>query len=692
MFKKAYEFAYDAHYNQKRNSGQPFFDHPLEVSRILIDYHMDISTICGGLLHDVPEDTDISVNEVELIFGSEVAQLVDGVTKISGIDFDSFEIKQAENLRKIVVSMVNDIRVILIKFADRLHNMRTIQYLPEWKRKRIALETRDIYAPLAHRLGINKISTELEDQALKTLDLPAFQAIQKKLNSDHDARAQIVRKVINKIRTELKKNDIVPVKIYDSQKHCYNTYTKMIERKLPCEEIKDNFSIKVILNDVDDCYFALGIVHKSFVPVHDRFKDYIATPKSNLYQSLHTSVIGPDGNVVEIQIKTQEMDVISEIGVINNWLGSKGKINKKDIEKQFLWLRKILELKDDSNEPADFLEDFKSDLVHDELFVFTPKGDLQRLPRGATPVDFAFHIHSDIGFYCIGAKVNHKMVPLNSQLKNGDIVEIITSDKLQPNPEWIQFVVTAKARSKIKRWMKDIKVNQHTRLGHELLTTELQKLNLHSSDQEMEEIAQSFGMDDTDQLYASIGRHDIHVRHVVTKVLADSIHEGPTNFLPAAIVRQPDANGNCIKVNGDDNATIFIAPCCSPIPGDRILGFFKKGVGVEIHRTECQHMVELMQRPENSVHVEWDSDKQKIFSVRLKIIAQNKPDFLLNLSETIAKFKITMVDMTLNADTSIIHSKLTLGVKNLNQLTQIMTSVLNIKGVVSIERISGEEI
>ena len=491
------------------------------------------------------------------------------------------------------------------------------------------------------------------------------------------------------ITKELKKNNILPIRIYDAPKHFYNTYQKMTYRDLPYTEISDNFAIKIIINEIEHCYSALGIVHKLFTPLHDRFKDYIATPKSNLYQSLHTAVIGPDGKVVEIQIKTEKMDLIAELGVIYNWLNSKGTIKKKVIQDQYILLKKVLELKDDTNEPDDFVENFKGDLVHDEVFIFTPKGDLQRLPRGATPVDFAFHIHSDIGFHCIGAKVNRKIVPLSYQLQNGDIIEIITSKKHQPDPAWIQFVVTAKARSKLKRYLKELKQHKYTKLGRRLLEAELKKFYLDMTDADVGEITQSFGMDTADQLYAAIGGNEINVKKVVTKFLADLKNEGPLDTLlepePAADIRQGDA----ICVDGMDE-TIHLAYCCQPIPGDRILGFLKIGGGVEVHRTECRYIVELMQTPQNSVQVEWAVEKNRKFLSTIKIIAHSRQDFLIDLSALLADCKVNVVNMVLSSQTEVVHNQIAIEVKSLSQLKQVMTGIMKIHGVISVARVNGD--
>ncbi len=404
LLKKAYYFSYEAHDDQLRKSGEPYFEHPLEVARILVDLRLDVSTICGGMLHDVAEDTGVTLEEVEEQFNAEIATLVDGVTKISELKFDSVEMRQAENFRKMIISMIKDIRVILIKFADRLHNMRTIEFLPERKRKRIARETLEVYAPLAHRLGIGKVKWELEDLAFKTLNNQSYESLVNQVTEKRNEREKYIKRIANPVRKELKKQQI-EARISGRPKHFFSIYSKMQRRRLPFEEIQDLLAIRVIVTKVEECYFVLGIVHSLFTPIHERFDDYIATPKSNMYQSLHTTVIGPEGKIVEIQIRTEEMHQTAEEGIAAHWRYKDGKVKEDELDKHFVWLRKILEWQQDAPDSTEFMENLKIDLFQDEVFVFTPKGDLYRLPAGSTPVDFAFSVHTDVGLHCLALRL-----------------------------------------------------------------------------------------------------------------------------------------------------------------------------------------------------------------------------------------------------------------------------------------------
>ncbi len=690
LIRKAYNFSYKAHQDQLRSSGKPFFEHPLAVSMILTDYQMDTATICSALLHDVAEDSGVTIEEVEDLFGEEIALLVDGVTKIGGINFENFETKQAENFRKMIISMVKDIRVILIKFADRLHNMRTLDYLPSRKRKRIAAETMDVYAPLAHRLGITKIVSELEDRVFKTLHPKKYDFIEKKISDDSPSREQYVAKISAQIKNDLKKIDITNVNILCEIKNLFKIYEKMKYRDLPFEEITDAFTVKILVDKVEQCYFVLGVVHNLFTPVHDHFKDYIATPKSNLYQSLHTTVIGPNGKMTDIQIRTQNMDLRAENGIAFHWITNKGKINKSEIEQQYAWLRRILEWQQESKDSGDFMENLKNDLFRDEVFVFTPNGDLHRLPRESTAVDFAFSVHTDVGYHCIGAKTNRKIVPLNYQLKNGDVVEILTSNKAQPNPEWLKFIKTSKAKSKIKRWVKDAIFEQSLQLGKDLLSIELNKINISEQDLNLTGIAQSYGLDDINQLHIALGKAELNVKEVLEKISPEQHSDKSNKKNNGKSSKHPKTSKNGIRIQGENNFLIAFGDCCQPIPGDRILGFMSRGRGIEIHRCDCTRISYLLQHPEKKVHVEWDVDKDRQFLVKLKVFADNRPNFLKDISESTASIQTNIIRMILNTEGAFIHNTLVIEVKNLNQLTRAINKIRNIDGMISVERLNGD--
>lgn len=689
LLKKAYTFTFDAHKDQLRKSGELYFEHPLEVARILVSLKMDIATICGGLLHDVAEDTGVTLEEVNEEFGPEITTLVNGVTKISELKLENLEKRQAENFRKMIISMVEDIRVILIKFADRLHNMRTIEYLPERKRIRIAQETLDVYAALAHRLGIAKVKWELEDLALKTLNPKAYEDLVRKITEKRDEREKYIQRLAKPIKRELKKVKI-QANITGRPKHFYSIYQKMIRRKLPFEEIFDLLAIRIIVNKLEDCYFVLGVVHSLFTPVHEKFNDYIATPKSNMYQSLHTKVIGPEGKMVEIQIRTEEMHRTAEEGIAAHWKYKESRSKEDELDKYLVWLRRVLEWQQDVPDSGEFMENLKIDLFHDEVFVFTPRGDLFRLPAGSTPVDFAFAVHTDVGFHCLGAKVNSKIVPLSYQLRSGDTVEIITSNNQHPNRDWIKFVKTSKARTKIKRWIRDSMFEQSLKLGEEMLAKEFKKYGLKKGNDELIEIAGSYGFSDLNQFYAAIGHGDIPTLRIIHKIAPEKTEQPKEETLLKRFIRRTKSSEKGVRVQGIDNMLITFGKCCQPVPGDRIIGFITKGRGVVVHRTDCKNIVQLMKNPDLNIDVEWDVDKDKRFLVRLYMVAHDRKDFLRDVTETISSTDTNIVNVALQTEESFVHNNMLIEVRNLNHLTRIINRLRKIKGIVNVERLDGD--
>ncbi|MFQ5824287.1 MAG: RelA/SpoT family protein [bacterium] len=688
MLHKAFDFSYEAHKDQLRNSGEPYFAHCLEVAKILAELKMDSTTIAGGLLHDVAEDTGVSIEEVEEIFGHDVALLVDGVTKISELRFDSLEERQAENFRKMILSMVKDIRVILIKFADRLHNMRTIEFLPRKKQERIAIETRDVYVPLAHRLGIARIKWELEDLALKSLEPKAYWKLVEKIANKRVERERYIRRVVYPIRKELRKANI-KAKITGRPKHFYSIYGKMQKRQLPFEQIYDLLAIRIIIQKVEECYFVLGIVHNLYTPVHERFKDYIATPKSNFYQSLHTTVIGPDGKMVEIQIRTQEMHRTAEDGIAAHWRYKEGKLKEDELDKHLIWLRQVLEWQQDIKDASEFMENLRIDLFQDEVFVFTPKGDLFKLPLDATPVDFAFAVHTDIGLHCIGAKVNGRIVPLNYKLKSGDSIEIITSPNQKPNPDWIKFVKTSKARSKIKRWIKDSFYEQSLQLGEEIVTKQFKRYNIKKESVDLDEIAQSLNFQNSEQLFASIGRGDTSYHTVINRIAPEKNIEIKDTSPFKKFISRARGSVKGVRVQGIDNLMISFGRCCQPLPGDHILGFITRGRGIVVHRTDCKNILNLIENPERTIKVEWDVDKDKHFMVRLNLLGEDRKNFLRDVSESISQTDTNIVSVEMKAEDTIVHSNFILEVRNLQHLTRVISKISQVQGVISVERLNG---
>ncbi|RKY79240.1 hypothetical protein DRQ15_03320 [candidate division KSB1 bacterium] len=689
LLRKAFNFAFEAHRHQLRRSGQPYIVHCLEVARILTEMEMDDVTITAGLLHDVAEDTGVTLEEVKAEFGEEVALLVDGVTKISELHFNSLEEKQAETFRKMIFSMIRDIRVILIKFADRLHNMRTIQYLPQKKQQRIALETREIYAPLAHRLGIAKIKWELEDLAFKVLNPHQYDELVNKVNERRDEREAYLQRIRKPILQELRKVNI-KAEVTGRPKHLYSIYRKMVMREKPFEEIYDLFAVRIIVKRVEECYSVLGIVHTLFTPIHERFKDYIAIPKSNMYQSIHTTVIGPEGRMVEIQIRTEEMHRTAESGIAAHWRYKEGKQKVDELDEQLVWLRHVLDWQRDVHDAKEFMEDLKISLFQDEIFVFTPKGDLIKLPRGATPVDFAFAVHTDIGYHCIGAKANGKIIPLDTQLQSGDSVEIITSAKQVPNPDWIQFVKTSKARSRIKKWIRDSLFEESIKLGREILEKRLKKLHYKASDEEIIDVAQGMGFPNEKQFLAAIGRGEISVQGVLAKLLPESAKEAKKDdsFFHRFVARaRKSATG--VKIHGLDDLLIHFAKCCHPVPGDRIVGFITRGKGVVVHRADCSNLVKLMEDPDRQIEVKWDVNKDNQFLVGLRLIAEDRKGLLRDISEAIAATDTNIVNIEMKVENSVVVGSLIVQVKNLQHLTRIINKIDNIKNVISVERLNG---
>ena len=687
---KAYQYGKKAHDGQLRKSGDPYFDHCAEVSKILAELKMDTTTIIAGLLHDVVEDTGVSIEDVEQEFGDEVAHLVDGVTKLGDIKFKSRQEKQAGNFRKMLLSVAEDIRVIIIKFADRLHNMRTLEYLPPIKQRRIAIETRDVYAPLAHRLGIAKMKWEMEDLVLKTLDRDAYYRIMKGIAEKRKERESYIDQFSSPIQKQLKEYNL-DAKIIGRPKHFYSIYGKMKRRNKPLDEIYDLLAIRIITDKVEECYTALGVIHQLFTPVQDRFKDFIATPKINGYQSVHTTVIGPDGKMVEIQIRTQEMDKTAEVGVAAHWRyketnGTKEK--EEDVDKQIKWLRELVDiLQNDSDNAKEFMNTLKIDLFKDEIFVFTPKGDLTQLPKGSTPVDFAFEVHTEVGYHCIGAKVNGKIVPLNTTLKSGDTVEIITSETQTPSYSWLKYVKTTKAISSVKRWIRKNQFEESVKLGKEILEKEIRKLNTDINHKKIRNSYDELGYDSENKLYAAIGNGEVTVKDIVQKLTPETevekVDETKEDEKFFSLARKK-AKG--VTVQGISNMMIRFSNCCSPIPGDPIIGFITRGRGVSIHRSDCKNIPALMKDDDRQIEVEWDVMKDQNFMVRLKILAEDRKGFLKNITEALGDYDTNIMSVDLKVEGALLTCLLVIEVEHLKHLNKIMTRLRKIQSLISVER------
>jgi len=689
---KAYELAKNLHKGQKRASGEPYFTHCESVGLILSKWRIDIDTIIAGLLHDSMEDTSISRDELTSEFNSDVTNLIEGVTKLSGIRFNSKKQEQAENFMKMFLSMAKDIRVIIIKFADRLHNMSTIQALPLDKQNRIALETQEIFIPLARRLGMNNVKIKMEDLVLKTLEPKKYNEIKKKLNNTKKQRDKYIDKLIIPINEDLKKNNIKS-SIFGRAKHYSSIIGKIEKRNKKFEEIYDLFAIRIIVEKVPDCYAALGVIHQVYSPFQERFKDYIARPKGNGYQSIHTTVFGIDGRLVEIQIRTLEMDETAEIGVAAHWkYKDSDNSNKKDssLDKQIAWLREIYELlKSEDTSASEILELFKVDLFQDEIFVYTPNGELIELKPGSTPVDFAYQVHTEVGTHCYGAKINDKIVPLNHELKSGDYIEIITSKNKFPNHSWLKFVKTAKAKTHIRRWLKKEEYTQSVKIGKDIIEKELRKLKKISLIKVIKKDTSKLGFGSYDEICSKVGNGKVIISEFIQKhfpselelVKDSSIKSFTSKFIDLARGR---AKG--ITVDGLNDIMIKFGKCCSPIPGDEIVGYLTKGQGVTIHRSECKSSVTKTKSQDRFVTVDWDISSNRTFIVRLKMIFEDRKNLLSDLTEATSVLNIYIKSIDMKAEDTVAICYLIIEITGTNQLDKLIKRLQQVQSIDHIER------
>ena len=682
---KAYEFGERYHNGQKRLSGKPYFSHCLAVANTLAVWKMDLTTIIAGLLHDTVEDTDATIDEISQTFGNDLGNLVNGLTKISGISYSSRKEKQAGNFMKMLLSVAQDMRVIIIKFADRLHNMATIQHMPKIKKHRIAIETRDIYVPLAHRLGMSTVKFQLEDLVFSVLNPTGYKEIESNIKSSKRQRTKYINSIIIPVESELKKYNIVPL-VYGRAKSYASIYGKMINRNKNFEEIYDLYAIRIIVEKIEQCYLALGIVHNLYVPIQDRFKDFIATPKSNGYQSIHTTVIGLKGQKIEIQIRTLQMDETAEIGVAAHWIYKTNK--SSEIDNNVKWLRELLEiLQNESNDPKEFMDLLKIDLYSEEIFVFTPDGDLIQLPINSTPVDFAFHVHTQIGMHCMGAKINHMVVPLNSKLKNGDMVEIITSNKQMPSYGWLKFIVTTKARNEINRFLKKTHNEQSVKLGEEILNKTLRRMKLKNEVGLFKSSFNRFGYSDTNALLIAIGTGIITVREMLRKLkpIEDIKSNGriieETSFFDFSRQRTKG-----IVLDGINNVLINFGKCCNPIPGDDLIGFVTRGRGVTVHRTSCKSLPLLNNESDRLVPVEWNVKSSDQFNVLIKVVGQDYKGWLKDISECISKQNINIASVDIKVNENIAEAKIIVNINNNRQLNRLMKKITNLKNIDYVER------
>lgn len=686
---RAYEFSSKAHEGQFRKNGDPYMSHCVEVAKILADLQLDTVTVASGLIHDVVEDTPITIGEIEKEFGREVAQIVDGLTKIGNLPLNSTEERQVENYRKLLVSIAKDARVIMIKLADRLHNMRTLDWLPEHKRERIAQETMDLYAPLAHRFGMAQVKWELEDLAFKYLEPEAYRALARMVAAKRAEREALVLALKEPLERTLTAAGIPDVEVTGRPKHLWSIHKKMDKRQRPYEEIFDLLAIRVMVNTVPDCYHALGVIHDGWTPVQERIKDYIAQPKSNGYQSLHTTIFGPGRQLYEIQIRTREMHRTAEYGIAAHWRFKENSKSQDELDRHLAWFRQVLELQLDARDPAEFLEFLKLDLYQDEIFVFTPTGDVIQLPRGATPIDFAFGVHTEIGLHCQGAKVNGKIAPLSRELKNSETVEILTSPHARPNRDWLAHVRTGRARHKIRQWLRQEEENSSAKIGREILDREIRRRRLaRTDDSRLEEVAGKLGLNNAHHVIASIGHGDINVGQVLKLLYPDL--EAPDHApRPTAIERLVDrmrGNGRGVKIQGADGLMVRYAQCCQPVPGDEVVGYVTRGRGVSIHRADCPNLLQLMHEPERRLEIDWQEQPGERFLVRLAIEGNDRRQLYADVASAVSSTGTDIRTLELRTTDGRVSGAAVVEVENLVHLQKILKAVRRVKGVTEVAR------
>ncbi len=690
---RAYRFSEQSHQGQQRASGEPYLSHPLEVAGLLVTFKMDVTTVTAGLLHDVLEDTQTTKAELEREFGREIADLVDGVTKIGKLAFSSREQRQAENFRKMLVAMARDLRVLMIKLADRLHNMRTLDYLSPDKAQKVAHETLDIYAPLAHRLGMATVKAELEDLALRALNPEDYQDLMRRVAKRRLEREDEINQVITFLRQKLGEVGI-EARISGRPKHFYSIWKKMHEGGREFDEIYDLTAVRAIVKSVRDCYGALGVIHSLWKPVPGRFKDFIAMPKVNMYQSLHTTVIGPKGDPVEIQIRTWDMHRIAEDGIAAHWLYKEKRSERDRFDDAFTWLRQLMESQDDVTDPQEFMDSVRLDLFPDEVYVFTPKGDVKALPEGSTPIDFAYTVHTDVGNHCVGAKVNGKLVPLRYTLRQGDIVEVITSPAQHPSRDWLKIVKSTRARAKINQWLKTEERARSLTLGREFFEREAKKYRLSPAallaSDEMRKLITELGFPSVDDLLASIGYGKTSVQQVLGKLAPTAVHEADRREEPRAQKAARKTDG-AVRIRGVDDVLVRFGKCCSPVPGDGIVGFITRGRGLTVHARDCLTVVKNVLDKERLLAVEWEEGEPAKRPVRIAVhIGRDRPGLLAEITTAISSRQgnITKADIIVTEDRKGMNN-FVVEVDDLRQLQSIIQAIREVRDVINVERVRG---
>ena len=694
LLRRAYVFAAAGHKGQVRRSGEPYLVHPLEVADILADMRLDAVAIAAGLLHDIVEDTPNSIDKIRDLFGEQVAHVVEGVTKLSGLQFASSEERQAESFRKMLLAMIDDIRVILVKLADRLHNMRTLSHLPEDRRVKIAQETREIYAPIAHRLGMSKLKNELEDLAFRYIEPAAYQALRQQVEGRRRATEGLIDELTRRLSEKILEAQVPVVSLDGRIKRLWSIHQKLQRQNISLDQVYDFLAIRIVTRTVKDCYAVLGIIHQMWSPVPGRFKDFIAMPRPNGYQSLHTSVVGERGLPFEVQIRTEEMHRVAEEGIAAHWKYKEGRMGAERDEQYFKWLRQLLEWQQDVRDPQEFMQNLRIELYPEEVYIFTPKGEVKSLPRGATPIDFAYSIHTDVGNQCVGARVNGRIVPLRTKLQNGDIVEILTQTGHTPSRDWLNFVTTSRARNKIKHFIHAEEKARSIELGRRLFDKEVRRFTVDRGrvgDDALAQIAGEYGAHKADDLLAAIGYGKVTARAVLGRLVGqDALKERAPDGALASVVKRVLGTGGDekIKVRGLDDLMVFRARCCNPIRGEKIVGYITRGKGVSVHSAVCPNVVNLLYDPERRIDVEWDkATDTSPYTVRLKISVEDRRGILADVSSRIADINTNIRDVEATVDEEQRGSiRMTVEISDVKHLDKVMRSLKSVDGVLAVER------
>jgi GTP diphosphokinase / guanosine-3',5'-bis(diphosphate) 3'-diphosphatase len=699
LLRRAYAFSALEHKGQVRHSGEPYLVHPLEVADILADMKLDVVAVASGLLHDVVEDTLTTPARIAELFGPEIAHVVEGVTKIGAIPFSSSEERQAENFRKMLLAMVDDIRVVLVKLADRLHNMRTLHHLPEERRTKIAQETLDIYAPIANRLGMSKIKNELEELAFKYLEPKAYDGLRSKVEAKRKRSDIVIEELTRTLRAKLQEAQVPIIQLDGRIKRLYSIHQKLKRQKIDLERVYDFVALRVVTQSVKDCYAALGIIHQTWSPVPGRIKDFIAMPRPNGYQSLHTSVVSEHGVPFEVQIRTEEMHRHAEEGIAAHWKYKEGRVGDHRDERYFHWMRQLLEVQQEVRDPQEFLQNLKIDLYPEEVYIFTPKGEVKSLPRGATAVDFAYAVHTDVGHRCVGARINGRMVPLRTRLQNGDIVEIITQSGHKPSRDWLSFVTTSRARSKVRHVLQAEERARSIDLGRRLFEKEVRRFGLNPKNilesEELAKFASDYGAHKVDDLLTHIGYGKLSARTVLQKAVPPALlkEKPPESGVVSAVKRvlRSGAAENRIKVRGTDEVLVFRAKCCNPIRGERIVGYITRGKGVSVHSASCPNVLNLMFDPDRRIDVEWDAagTDHAPYSVRLTMQVEDRRGMLAEISAKVSDINTNITNMEARTGAAGDHQAridMTVEIRDVKHLERVIKSIKGVDGVLGVER------